>query len=183
MKASRKNLLALAAVFILPVVLAYFALQGDWFNRGVTNKGTLVEPPLDLSVLDQPDDPKWRLLYVLPESCDKACNNALYAIHQVWLALGREQDRVEPLVLVPESEMAKARQAIKELGHIRLQAANRKDVNKVFKAQSANGIFIVDTLGQVILRYPLKQQKQQAVLSSRDILSDMKKLLKLSRIG
>ncbi len=43
--------------------------------------------------------------------------------------------------------------------------------------------FVADTLGNVILRYPLQTDKEQAILDSRDILSDMRKVLKLSRIG
>jgi hypothetical protein len=34
-----------------------------------------------------------------------------------------------------------------------------------------------------MLRYPLQEQQEQAVMHSRDILADLKKLLKLSRIG
>jgi hypothetical protein len=34
-----------------------------------------------------------------------------------------------------------------------------------------------------MLSYPLQIEQQQAVMSSRDLLADLKKLLKLSRIG
>jgi hypothetical protein len=34
-----------------------------------------------------------------------------------------------------------------------------------------------------MLRYPLYQLRQDAVMGSRDVLSDLRKLLKLSRIG
>ena len=42
---------------------------------------------------------------------------------------------------------------------------------------------LVDTLNNAMLRYPTYEDKKAAVQSSRDILADVKKLLKLSRIG
>ena len=58
-----------------------------------------------------------------------------------------------------------------------------KSLQQVFKENPTDGIFIADTLDNVILRYPLQIDKEQAILHSRDILSDMRKVLKLSRIG
>lgn len=52
-KTTRKpyTMLALLAVFIVPVVLAKLALDNNWFNRAVTNKGELIQPVMDLSAL------------------------------------------------------------------------------------------------------------------------------------
>jgi alpha-acetolactate decarboxylase len=66
---------------------------------------------------------------------------------------------------------------------IRIITADEQSVNQVFKDVKTNGIFIVDTLNNIILRYPTQNDQQEAVLHSRDILSDMRKVLKLSRIG
>ena len=58
-----------------------------------------------------------------------------------------------------------------------------QSLQQMFKDESTDAIFIVDTLDNIILRYPLQLDKKKAVLHSRDILSDMRKVLKLSRIG
>ena len=62
--ASKKTLIIMVAVFVLPVILAKLALENDWFNQGATNKGALLQPTIDVSSLLDGTEPKWRLLYV-----------------------------------------------------------------------------------------------------------------------
>ncbi|WJG09340.1 hypothetical protein [Aliiglaciecola sp. LCG003] len=182
-KKYRKTPLLLAIVFVLPVVLAYLALSYDWFNKASTNKGQLLETVLDLNLINSELEPKWRLLFVMPQTCQQSCENALYSINQIWVALGKESDRVEPVVLVHNnSANPQSTQIVKHPSVVVLQV-DEQNVNKVFKDDAADGIFISDTLGNIILKYPLKQQEQEAIQQSRDILSDLRKLLKLSRIG
>ena len=77
---SKKTLIIMVAVFVLPVVLAKIALENDWFNKASTNKGALLQPTLDLSTMLKESSPTWRLLYILPEQCDLRCENALFSI-------------------------------------------------------------------------------------------------------
>ena len=74
--ASKKTLIIMVAVFVLPVVLAKLALDNDWFTKGATNKGQLLAPTIDMSALLENAEPKWRLLYVMPSKCDAVCENA-----------------------------------------------------------------------------------------------------------
>lgn len=178
-----KTPLILIVVFVLPVILAKLALDNDWFNKGATNKGELLSPILDLSIVTEELEPKWRMLYLLPESCLAACTNAIYSLNQVWVALGKESDRAEPVVIALSNSDREKINALKEHPNIRLLTPNSQTVNKVFKDVPTDGIFLVDTLNNVILRYPVFEEQQEAVLHSRDILADIRKLLKLSRIG
>ena len=181
--ANRKSMILLLIVFVLPVILAWFALQNDWFNRAATNKGELINPPLDAaSVLDK-SEPAWRILYVMPSQCDTECENALYSIEQVWIALGRASDRARATVVVTSSSDRQKTAQISDSDYLHLLNTNDQNVKQVFKDASADGIFLVDTMNNIMMRYPLQQEKAQAVLRSRDILADLKKLLKLSRIG
>ena len=99
--ASKKTLIIMVAVFVLPVVLAKLALDNDWFTKGATNKGQLLAPTIDMSALLENAEPKWSLLYVMPSKCDAVCENALFSINQVWLALGKESDRLKQWSLLP----------------------------------------------------------------------------------
>jgi len=101
--ASKKTLIIMVAVFVLPVVLAKLALDNDWFTKGATNKGQLLAPTIDMSALLENAEPKWRLLYVMPSKCDAVCENALFSINQVWLALGKESDRAQAVVVTTAS--------------------------------------------------------------------------------
>jgi hypothetical protein len=181
---NKRLIITLAIVFILPVVLAKLALDNNWFNKASTNKGELLSPILDMTAIqDATAVPKWQLLYVLPTQCGVECENALYSVEQVWTALGKEHDRVRATVVsTPKSDPA-VTQRLNKQNTVKLLKTNDKDVDNVFNGEPVNAIFIADTLNNVILRYPLQIEQEQAILHSRDILSDLRKLLKLSRIG
>ena len=102
-KSNRITAILLVVVFVLPVILAKLALDNDWFNKGSTNRGELMEPPLDVSALISDQEPSWRILYVMPDQCDVKCKNALYSLEQVWTALGRLSDRATATVIVTEN--------------------------------------------------------------------------------
>ena len=183
-KNSKRTMLILATVFIVPVLVAKLALEFNWFNNAATNQGELISPALDLRALkSSSDEPKWQLLYLLPSDCQASCENAIYSIGQIRSALGRESDRVEALVIATKLSDKQQLASLKDQSSIRIFTAEQQALNKVFQGTPTEGIFIVDTLSNVILRYAPQSDQQQAVLHSRDILLDMKKLLKLSRIG
>lgn len=180
---NKSSMLILAAVFVLPVLLAKLALDNDWFNKAATNKGQLLDPPLDFSPIAQQAEPKWRLTYLLPAQCEVYCENALYAISQVRQALGKEAHRLKATLLATQQSDPAKLANIQEHSHLELLTADQQSVNKVFKDVPADGIFLVDTLNNVILHYPVSTEQQQTILQSREILADIRKLLKLSRIG
>jgi hypothetical protein len=128
-------------------------------------------------------EPKWKLLYVLPEVCAVDCENALYIIAQVRSALGKESDRAEVVVITHEKSNIAQLASLQEKQSFHLLKTDLRSLQEVFKENTTDAIFVADTLGNVILRYPLQIDKEQAILDSRDILSDMRKVLKLSRIG
>ena len=174
--ASKKTLIIMVAVFVLPVILAKLALENDWFNQGATNKGALLQPTIDVSSLL---DPKWRLLYVLPENCDAICENALFSINQVWLALGKESDRAEALVLFNEQSDVAALEQLSEYANVHTLSVSRAPITNL----EQKSVYIVDTLNNAMLYYQIDGDRNKAVMESRSMLADIKKLLKLSRIG
>ena len=183
-KSAKKNIaFALLAVFVLPVILAKLALDYGWFNEAATNKGELLDPILSLGAMGVENSQKWRILYVLPEKCEAQCENALYSINQVWLALGKEMDRAQAVAVATELSDKDKLIALEQQSNISILKSQQQSVNQVFQQIPTDGIFVVDTLDNVILRYPLQLEQQQAVLHSREILADLRKLLKLSRIG
>lgn len=180
---SKKALMLLGIVFIVPVILAKLALEQDWFNKAATNKGQLLSPVIDASTLLSDAPKKWRVLYVVPEACAESCKNAVYSIQQIDVALGKESDRANAtLLLTPESDPTALSLLQSETSAEVLQVSI-ENVNEVFKSGLGNGIFLVDTLNNAMMRYDLTEQREVAIMQSRDVLSDLKKMLKLSRIG
>lgn len=192
---NKKSLILVAVAFILPVILAKIALDTDFFNRGVTNKGLLLDPVLNLSPVLAETEPKWRIVYVLPSECDQRCENALFTIQQVHLSLGKHVERVVPVVIRTENspklllnngfwQDVYTRFGALEGPHtIEMLNAEQKIVNDMFKSVDLNGIFVVDTLNNGMLKHPTFVNESDTVEGSRALLSDIKKLLKLSRIG
>ena len=180
---SKKTLVLLCVVFVLPVILAKIALEQDWFNKASTNRGTLLSPVIDASQLLGDEEKRWRVLYVVPSQCHTRCENAIYSIQQIDTALGKESDRTNAtLILTNNSDNSVLQDASTRVAFEVLNY-DSKNVNKVFDPKLQDGIFLIDTLNNAMMHYALFEEREAAIMQSRDVLSDLKKMLKLSRIG
>lgn len=169
----------LVVVFIAPAIFAWWALKANWFNLAVTNQGVLLQPAIALNKQQLPQQlqNQWVISYFADENC-RQCDNAVYLLNQVRAALGKEQARSE-IALISSESLSKQT----ELAQIKL--------NSTELAQLAAGHFyIIDPLGQIILQYSLEQapssaatELEQDKILGKAILADLRKLLKLSKIG
>jgi len=180
-KKSRRSMIMVLGAFILPIVLAKLALTQNWLDYGVTNKGTLVENELTLEKLglEQSSLQKsWLMIYSLPEQCDAHCEQTLLSVNNSYIALGREMPRVKRVAL---SRNPLSQQQTEKL------TANSWTIiatpNLVKNILPLSQVLVVDPLGNVILSHkPPKNDDGQAMFG-KEILADMKKLLKYSRVG
>src|SRR5262245_44933529 len=118
-KRGRLTLVLIALVFIVPLLIAAW-MQRVAFEEGVwggTQHGVLIEPPLALrdfvlltyqaSVFTLAElEGKWTMLYMAgsPAECAAECRQAVYYMRQIRLALGKDMNRVQRVLLVaPES--------------------------------------------------------------------------------
>ncbi|WP_394173880.1 hypothetical protein [Thalassotalea litorea] len=178
---SRLSLVLVIGVFVVPVILAKLALTNQWFNEGVTNQGALLDQPLDLTELGvntDAIDKQWLIIYGLPQTCDEKCDQTLFSINQSYLALGRETPRVTPVVMDPVGTHQALITRLNQQ-HWQIQASSLQAKLRVLPSQ----IYIADPLGNVMMIYPRPETEQQFKQFSKDLLSDMRKLLKYSRIG
>ena len=181
LKKSRRSMLILLAVFIIPVLLAKLALDQQWFNYGVTNKGQLIENELTLAKLGlnvDDFDHHWLMLYTLPENCDQQCERVLVSVNNTYIALGKEMPRVKPGALTQKQVTAEQTDKI-QINKWHLQAMPMQAKNEIKQSQ----VLIVDPLGNVILRHLPPAKPEQLTVFGKAILADFKKLLKYSRIG
>jgi len=178
---NRRSLLLVIAVFALPILLAKFALDGNWLATGVTNKGTLLTSELTLEQLgiEQSEfNQKWVILYTLPEVCDSNCQNALEAIHNTYVALGKYMPRVTPVALY-QSELSPEQLQQISKSQWQLLSMSAKAKAHIDKSQ----VLIVDPLGNVFLSHLIPEDSDQLPQVGKQILADMKKLLKYSKVG
>lgn len=169
----------LLLVFIAPAICAWWALKANWFNLAVTNQGQLLQPAIALNSqqLSSQLQNKWVISYFADVNCSQ-CDNAVYLLNQVRAALGKEQARSEIALLNSQANMRQT-----ELAQINLNSSD-------FAQLSAGHFYIIDPLGQVILQYSLEQaapaaatELEQDKILGKAILADLRKLLKLSKIG
>jgi len=201
---SRRALLLTFAIFLLPVLIAFTLLKTGWYtSAGTSNRGLLIDPPIsfdDLVLTDQSQQTiaadhfrkKWWLMYVMPADCDVACRNSLYLMRQAREALGPESGRVAELIVTPHGLNPELADWIAQEFPLAVIAGADVDnvdttLQQAFSANlsgsDAGHIFLVDTMGAIFMHYPSYADEQESILKGRDLLKDLQKVLKLSKIG
>lgn len=183
----RQVLMLIGALFLVPLAISFALYYGQWRPSGSSSKGELITParPLDATGLKQADGSpaaataltgKWSLLYIGDGACDTACRIALVLGRQTRLALNNEMTRVQRVFLATDHCCDTQYFAAEQPGLIVLDASAAQKLLAQFPADRAHSLFVVDPLGNLMMRHDAAQ-------TTEDLLSDLKKLLKLSHIG
>jgi hypothetical protein len=186
----RRTFFIIAAVFLLPVACAFALYYGNlWRPMHSASKGELINParPLNVAGLRHADGSpadagvltgKWTLIYIGDGACDTACRTALVFGRQSRLALNNEMTRVQRVFLATGNCCANDYLAAEQPGLIALDASApaAQSLLAQFPPERANALFIVDPLGNLMMRH-------DASVTTKDLLSDLKNLLRLSHIG
>jgi cytochrome oxidase Cu insertion factor (SCO1/SenC/PrrC family) len=192
---SRRTLLLVAALFLLPLGMSFLFFYSGWRPIGQVNRGELIQParPLPAAVLldaaDQQLDAeflrgKWTLAYPGAGSCDARCVEALTLIRQSRLALGKDSERVQRVFFVTSDCCNQQYLTTEHAGLItaRLDEDSDREFLALFPgtgstpASRAGRIYIIDPLGNLMMSYA-------PAAAPKGLLEDLRKLLKLSRIG
>ena len=186
----RRTLLILAAIFLLPVAVSFALYYGKlWRPAGSASKGELITPARTISAssLRQPDGRpadesvltgKWSLVYIGDGACDSDCRQALVFARQSRLALNNEMTRVQRVFLATANCCDTTYLSKEHAGLITLVASSPQAqvLLQQFPGDQPHSLYIVDPLGNLMMRH-------DASHTSKDLLTDLKKLLKLSHIG
>jgi cytochrome oxidase Cu insertion factor (SCO1/SenC/PrrC family) len=193
----RRRLLALAALFFVPLALAFWMYYGPtgWRPAGDTSKGDLLDPARPLAQLalptmdGPPTDPgllqgKWTLLYVGDGLCDDRCRKALYLTRQSRLALNKDMDRVQRVFLVTDRccDREFLSREHPDLVVARVEDTATAELLAPFPTYdgvpvaAAGRIYLVDPHGNLLMSYAPDAP-------DKALLTDVKKLLRLSHIG
>ena len=193
----RRTLVALAALFFIPLLIAFWLYYGGstWRPVGGSNKGDLIDParPLPSVSLPTPSGTatdegflrgKWTVLYVGDGRCDERCRKALYLSRQTRIALNKDMDRVQRVFLASGNccDSAFLGSEHPDLLVAKLEGTGAESLLAqvpVLDGQpvaQAGRIYVVDPLGNLLMSY-------SAAAPDKALLQDLKKLLKLSHIG
>ncbi|MGB5705320.1 MAG: hypothetical protein WBM41_00700 [Arenicellales bacterium] len=193
-KSSRTKLLIVFGLFLGPLFFAliwYYGLGAVFLPRAATNHAPLVQPlvvlqPFTNLQLDQKEinlstlQGKWTVVHRLGDRCDQTCEKSLYNTRQARLALGKDANRVQRLVLgshVNQLEALGVDHADLAL-MLRITGGLETQLMPLVESMSLqqDDALLVDPLGNVMMAIPFD-------LNPSHLLKDMKKLLKLSKIG
>ncbi|MGL4473238.1 MAG: hypothetical protein ACRCT7_02045 [Shewanella sp.] len=174
---NNRTLLLISLVFVIPVLLAKLFLSLHLYKEGATNQGQLISPSPNLTELKMLNNyqGRWQIVYLLPNECDSRCQQRLYILKQAHTALGPDQDRVRPLVLLQRGSDLKALEPF----DFELVVAN-PEISQWLMDQA---LVIIDPLGSLVMKYPLTATIELELLQGKALIADMRKMLKLSRIG
>jgi len=176
--------------FVAPAVLAYSVyFFGD--IQSFTNKGEILDPIVNISEFGLrekdgtpiPKDKltyKWRMISFLKADCDEACQSRIYDTRQVYTSLGKDRHRVMRMFvhLEPASE-ALDRLVEEQHPNVIHVYGDETEIVKALTDDASitdNEVYIMDPMGSVMMRFSHDQP-------NKDLLKDIKRLLKASQIG
>lgn len=185
--------LLMVAIFLAPLMLAkYYYFHGD-VKIAATNQGQLLTNPHNVSELhlnkpfiqsaDAWRDKRWHIIYQPPKKCDRECEQVIYKLQQVHIALGKNKDRLQR-VLIHNNNISNNldhwRYIYDKYPHMTMTSFTNKNLtnNNII---SSRKVYIADPLGNIIMSYNINDDD----LSNFDskIFKDTKRLLSVSRIG
>lgn len=182
----RRTLIVLAVVCAAPVVGSYVAYY--WIKpTGRVNYGELLDasPASEIGGTKLDGAPfhlseyrgKWVLVLADDGACEETCRRKLYATRQARAIQGREQERIVR-VWLQRADAPRPGDALLSQ-HPGLVAA-RIDPERWPALKGAGdtvqNIFLIDPLGNLILRYPADPDIKR-------MAKDLERLLRASRIG
>ncbi len=189
---NRVKLLLLAGLFFAPMLIAialYFGPE-DWKPSGSTAHGHLLTParPIPALSFEQADGSaetllgQWTVMHLGVGPCLDDCRARLWQTRQMRSLLHRRRGRVQRAYLVHEAaeavgladELAAEHPRLKVL---RLAPAQREEFQRwLGELTVREPVLLIDPLGNLLMYYGDE-------LPLKGMLSDIKRLLKLSNIG
>lgn len=160
-----------------------------------TNYGQLIEPvreisDVDLILLDGTQKPlaefrkKWLMLYILDGECSEDCLKNVYYMRQIRKAMAQDRFRISRLMVLDNpslmsGELEKVVSEYPDMYIATMQPEHQRQLYGSIQSGSENiyrKIMLIDPLGNFMMQYPKEPSPEK-------VLKDIKRLLKVSRIG
>ena len=196
---SRLKFLLILFLFLGPLVAAFIWYYGFGANlapKGQSNYSPLISPVVTIAQFNndlygQASDnshavnsdflqKKWTMVHILSTPCTERCKQSLYNTRQTRIALGKDAHRVQRILVVPDSSFADevalnhAKAAIVRIDENGIEKQLQDIISR--EKIGPDDAILIDPLGNAMMIISIE-------LEPRLLLKDLKKLLKLSRIG
>lgn len=185
-RAARRTLSLLALVCVAPVVASYAAYY--WLRPTAhVNYGELLgaQPAPEIAGIGSDGGSlrlaellgRWVLLFADGATCDARCERKLYATRQARTMQGPERERIVRVWLRPADAPTPAAEVLAQYpGVTRIRGDARQWDALPGPGGAAANIYLVDPLGNLVLRYPADPDIKR-------LAKDLERLLRASRIG
>ncbi len=180
----------LMAIFVVPLLIAItmYSLRNYLPTMNAVSHGQLIhpaEPIITLEIITQANSAlsledlkgKWTYLVYAPRGCNLECEASLFKLRQSKKATGREVNRIQSVLLIgskPLNADIASRNLNTAVGQLkRLELESQPGSNKQLIPET---IYLLDPHGNMMMQYDNNA-------TSKGLLKDIKKLLKISNIG
>lgn len=175
----RIQLLLIVLGVVGPMLLAtgMYKLQ-FWVPEGRSYHGELIgngQTRADLGV--QADEQRWQILVTASKDCAVDCQQLVYLARQIQISLGREAGRASHALAAAQPLSADyAAKLDREYPQLQRYPLDAGVFAKTTGDKAVPQLWIVDPHGNLVLRY-------EPNVKGKDLLNDLRHLLKLSNIG
>jgi len=189
-RVGRFKMLGVLAVCASPIIASYFTYYVIK-PEGRTNYGALIDPrqyPIPAMASKQLDGAparledykgKWIMLKVGASDCQQACQDMLFKMRQLRTMQGKEMERIERVWLITDEQPLET-MMLRVNDGTRMLRAPAETLSKWLPVEEGakleDHIFLIDPLGNLMMRFPKDADPQK-------VKKDMSKLLKASAIG
>jgi hypothetical protein len=159
---SRLTLVAVAALFAIPLIAAFVVRNSGWHPSETKNSGALVEPPRDVKDIEAitPDGSRfpwkdaqfhWTLLMLPSANCAAKCVERIDEAVRMRITLGRNAERLRIVYIGPKRP--------DDFFNQRAPLANLSDASNAFADYRARNddslaLALIDPQGLLMMRYP-----------------------------
>ena len=176
----RLQLLLILAIAIGPMFLASAMYQWRfWVPETRSYHGVLIGDGRTLADLGVQGEvaPRWQILVTAPGACEADCQQLVYLARQIQIGLNRETARASHgLAVVQPVDAAYAAKLQSEYPQLQRYTLDLPTYTQGAEGNGAAQLWIIDPHGNLVLRYG-------PGVIGKDVLNDLRLLLKLSNIG
>lgn len=190
----RVKLLGLIGVFIFPFIAGWLALYVFEIKPESGNYGTLVQPVKKIDwptlkshkgqVYEGGFGRKWAFILVTGNRCSDACRSNLFYMRQSRILLGRDADRLQNVFISSaeiDDDMKRFLEEYPEL--VIIDKFKDSSLLRQFRTDESSEavgstpkMYLVDPDQNYMMHYPADADEHR-------VLEDLRKLMKLSKIG
>ena len=175
----RLQLILILLLTVGPMVLATGMYKLNfWVPDNRSYHGELIGNGQTRAALGvQADEQRWQLLVTAPQDCAVDCQQLVYLARQLQIGLGRDASRATHALAVAQpvdADYAATLQA--QYPQLQRYALDLPTYTQGAQGNGAAQLWIIDPHGNLVLHY-------EPQVKGKDVLNDLRHLLKLSNIG